>query len=185
VESSSNLGESYYLDGSDWLDLYDFDETANFCMKGLGNSWSPTEPDLECNGSISLSAKPGATVSGGFTVENIGEPLSSLGWEISEYPDWGTWEFIPSNGDYLKPEGGAFTVEISVDAPREQNQNFSGNIKIANKADSSDYSIIHVSLVTSKNKQSDLFQFSERFKERFPILGKLIQLSIFNKLLYI
>jgi C1A family cysteine protease len=185
VESASNLGESYYLDGSDWLDLYDFDETANFCMKGLGNSWSPTEPDLDCQGNISWSAKSGATVHGNFTVENIGEPLSSLGWEISEYPDWGTWKFIPSNGDYLKPEGGVFTVEVSVDAPREQDQNFSGNIKIVNKADSSDYSIIHVSLVTPKNKQSDLFQFLERFMERFPILGKLLQLPIFNKLLYI
>jgi hypothetical protein len=185
VESASNLGESYYLDGSDWLDLYDFNETANFCMKGLGNSWSPTEPDLESHGSISWAVKPGATVNGSFTVENGGEPLSSLGWEISEYPSWGTWEFIPSNGDYLKPEGGAFTVEVFVDAPLKQNQNFSGSIKIVNKADSSDYSMIHVSLVTSKNKRSDLFQFSERFMERFPILGKLLQLPIFNKLLYI
>jgi len=36
VKSSSNPGESYYSDGSgNWLDLYDYNNTANFCIKGL------------------------------------------------------------------------------------------------------------------------------------------------------
>ncbi len=35
VESASQRGQSYYLSGSDWLDLYDVDSTANFCIKGL------------------------------------------------------------------------------------------------------------------------------------------------------
>ncbi len=42
VESSANPGESYYLIGSDWYDLYDFEfeetswnGTANFCLKAL------------------------------------------------------------------------------------------------------------------------------------------------------
>ena len=35
VESASNPGESYYYEGSTWLDLYDFNNTANFCIKGL------------------------------------------------------------------------------------------------------------------------------------------------------
>ena len=38
VESSSNPGESYYLNGSAWEDLYDFDSSANFCIKGLAVS---------------------------------------------------------------------------------------------------------------------------------------------------
>jgi len=185
VESSSKPGESYYLSGSDWFDLYDFDETANFCIKGLGNPWSPTEPDLDAHGYISWAVRPGKTVKSNFTVENIGEPLSSLGWEISEYPSWGTWTFIPSNGDYLKPEGGVFAVEVSVDVPPKKNQNFSGDIKIVNKADSSDYAMIHVSLATSKNKLSDFFHTSEKFMERFPIFEKLLRLPIFNKLIYI
>ena len=52
--------------------------------------------DLDCEGYIDLSdAKPNSTVSGTITVENIGEPLSELNWEISDYPDWGIWTFDP------------------------------------------------------------------------------------------
>lgn len=35
VESDSEPGQSFYYDGSSWQDLYDFNETANFCIKGL------------------------------------------------------------------------------------------------------------------------------------------------------
>jgi len=35
VVSASSPGQSYYLDGGDWLDLHDYNETANFCIKGL------------------------------------------------------------------------------------------------------------------------------------------------------
>jgi C1A family cysteine protease len=35
VESSSSPGESFYLDGSTWRDLYNLNNSANFCIKGL------------------------------------------------------------------------------------------------------------------------------------------------------
>ncbi len=35
VESASNPGESFYLDGGTWEDLYNFNDTANFCIKAL------------------------------------------------------------------------------------------------------------------------------------------------------
>ncbi len=35
VESSSQPGQSFYRDGSVWSDLYEFNNTANFCIKGL------------------------------------------------------------------------------------------------------------------------------------------------------
>jgi C1A family cysteine protease len=36
VASSAKPGQSFYYDGLTWNDLYDFDSTANFCIKGLG-----------------------------------------------------------------------------------------------------------------------------------------------------
>jgi len=38
VESSSHPGESYYHDGSGWVDFYTEDTTANFCIKALVTS---------------------------------------------------------------------------------------------------------------------------------------------------
>jgi len=38
VISSSRPGQSYYYDGSEYRDLYDFDSTANFCIKALAMS---------------------------------------------------------------------------------------------------------------------------------------------------
>jgi C1A family cysteine protease len=35
VESSSSPGQSYYREDGIWKDLYDDDETANFCIKGI------------------------------------------------------------------------------------------------------------------------------------------------------
>lgn len=35
VESESSPGQSYYRDGGVWLDIYDANDTANFCIKGL------------------------------------------------------------------------------------------------------------------------------------------------------
>jgi len=43
VESSASAGESYYYDGTEWIDFYTyddpsgFDQTGNFCMKALVN----------------------------------------------------------------------------------------------------------------------------------------------------
>lgn len=35
VESASKPGESFYRSGDEWLDLYDLNDTANFCIKAL------------------------------------------------------------------------------------------------------------------------------------------------------
>ncbi len=54
VESSSSPGQSYYRDGSTWVDLYDYefsnptwDHTANFCIKGLATGEYVMPPDPE------------------------------------------------------------------------------------------------------------------------------------------
>ena len=134
-------------------------------------------PDLNCVGALSwVDVKSGDVVTGSFTVENIGEPNSELDWEVESYPDWGTWTFTPSNGDDLTPKDGVTTVEVSVVAPDKKNKEFYGGIKIVNMEAGGDQCYIRVSLATPRiNTISPLlFQFLERFIQRFPFLECLL-----------
>ncbi len=113
----------------------------------------PEEPDLTCIGSLGWTdVQPGSTVTGSFTVKNIGDPGSKLDWQISEWPDWGTWTFVPSSGNNL-PKDGTTTVQVTVVAPSEGNQLFSGNLKVINKDNAADYEIISVSLATPLDQE--------------------------------
>jgi hypothetical protein len=129
-------------------------------------------PDLECKGSFSwTNLKPGETVNGNFIVKNSGDADSILNWTITEYPEWGTWYFTPSNGDNLKPEDGTISIDVEVIAPIIQETNFSGHIKIENKENASDYEIINVSLTTSKAKEFNiLLYFLEKLLYNFPLI---------------
>ena len=145
VKSTAHFGESYMKFGNRWVDLHFINPSANFCIKGLGISFTPTKPDLECNGSIKLrDIKPGSRVKTSFIVKNAGEPLSNLDWEIVEWPEWGKWEFSPSSMENLKAESKGIEVEVSVVIPNEKNSTFEGAIKVINKDNSSDYEIIPV-----------------------------------------
>jgi hypothetical protein len=133
------------------------------------------EPDLDCSGTLSWTdVEPGSTVEGSFTVENNGEPGSELDWEITEWPDWGSgssWTFTPSSQDNLTPEDGPVTVEVEVVAPDEEEQEFTGEIKIINNENPNDYCIIPALLITPVNQhssQSQLRQLLQRIIERFP-----------------
>jgi hypothetical protein len=55
----------------------------------------------------------------------------------------------------LTPEAGPITVQVSVVAPNEKNQQYSGEVKIVNKKNSSDFYIIKVSLATPKTGESN------------------------------
>jgi hypothetical protein len=111
-------------------------------------------PDLECNGELIWSnIEPGATVEGSFEVSNEGDDFSSLNWEIESFPDWGTWTFEPDSGTDLSPEEGTIMVNVSVVAPNDTGTEFTGEIKVVNADNISDYEIISVSLSTPKNKQ--------------------------------
>jgi C1A family cysteine protease len=174
VESSAKPGQSFYLQDATWYDLHEVDETANFCIKALTNAWTPTEPDLECTGSLQWTdIHPKETITGTFTVENIGEPLSCLDWEISNYPSWGKWEFTPLNGENLKPEGEPVTVEVVVTSPRQRNQPFDGEIKIVNTLNPEDFSVIHVTLTTTKN--NIINRSIQEFLHNHPLVEQLIQ----------
>ncbi len=146
------------------------------------------EPDLNCDGSLSWSSVlPGNTVEGSFTVENIGEPDSLLDWEVTEWASWGNWIFTPMSGDDLKPSDGPFTVNISVTAPNEKNSEFTGEVKIVNKENISDYCKIPVSLITPyyKNDVNSIFlQLLQKLIQRFPVMEQIFLFYLwFNKML--
>jgi len=137
------------------------------------------EADLDAHGELTwVRAPPGSTVTGSFTVENIGDPGSELDWEVTEWPSWGSWDFDPKSGNNLKPEDGEFTVNVEVVAPDQQNQGYGGEVKIVNKHDSGDFDIIEVSLTTPKNRLVSyplLLRLLERFPHAFPLLRYLLQ----------
>jgi len=134
----------------------------------------PGEANLDCDGSLSwMDIEPGATVTGEFTVENIGETGSLLDWEIVEYPEWGAWTFTPEEGDNLMPENGAVTVEVEVIAPDDPETEFTGEIKIVNSNDPDDYCTIGVSLATPTSQNQ--YHFFARFQEPFPVLYQILK----------
>ncbi len=61
VESSANAEESYYFNGSQWLDFYDYDDpsgymnTGNFCIKGLSVIYTGINSDAGNQNLFSLS----------------------------------------------------------------------------------------------------------------------------------
>ncbi len=82
-------------------------------------------PQVQCDGSIHLTnITPTATITDSFTVENVGTPGSLLDWEITSYPDWGTWTFTPSSGTSLTPEQGPVTINVSIVAPEKKNREY-------------------------------------------------------------
>jgi len=112
------------------------------------------KPDLVCNGSLNwIDIQPGSTVTGNFSVKNIGDPGSKLNWEVTEWPSWGTWTFNPSSGGNL-PKDGTTIVQVTAVAPNQQYYQFNGHIKIVNIDNAADYEIIPVSLATPLNQPS-------------------------------
>ena len=112
----------------------------------------PDNTGLEGNGFLNWDNVPaGKTVTGSFTIRNIGIPESKIDWEVMSWPDWGSWTFSPNLGEDLMPENGDLTIDVTVVAPEKKEKEFAGYIKIVNIDDSSDYCLIHISLITPKN----------------------------------
>jgi hypothetical protein len=114
-------------------------------------------------------------VNSSFTIENIGETGSNLEWEIAEYPEWGNWTFYPNSGVGLTPEVGLLKVNVTVIAPENETMIFTGNLKVINKHNNSDYCYIPVYLETPKNKIKSL-NLKGLFLEHFPLLERLLGL---------
>jgi hypothetical protein len=135
--------------------------------------------NLFCNGSLNWAdVKPGATMTGSFTVENVGAAATNLSWEITGWPEWGTWTFTPSEGNHLTPEDGPITVSVSVVAPRKWNKEFTGQISIVNTENSSDNDTISVSLATPYVFHPPILGILQALMERFPHAFPLLRLLL-------
>ena len=128
-------------------------------------------PNLDCSGNLEWTdVTPGDTVTGSFTVSNIGDSGSLLDWEIDDEPGWGTWTFTPESGMDLTPEASPTTVQVKVVAPAEQKTEFTGEIRIVNMEDSNDYCTIPVRLVTPKNQHSTTSQILQLLQQHLHLL---------------
>ena len=181
VKSAASPGESYYKKGSTWIDLCDhefsdpsWDRSANFCIKGLTGERIAAVPDLSVEGELTWEkVKPNMEARGSFTVENIGEEYSELDWTITEWPDWGDWTFTPKGGIDLLPVDGKITVEVSVMVPEDENKEFTGDVKVVNTNNESDFEIIEVYLKTPRDR-GIYFNFLIKLLDRFPILQQIL-----------
>lgn len=160
-----------------WIPLWDplsSAEPIDFAFVITGGE--PPVPDLDCDGALNwLRVKPGSTVTGTFSVGNIGDVGSMLDWEVTSWPAWGNWTFTPSNGTI--PAGNWVTVTATCVAPNQQNQQFTGNIEVCNKDDSTDCCSIPVTLKTPMSNlymNPIILQFLEKFFETFPILKWIV-----------
>jgi len=91
---------------------------------------------------------PDSVQVGFIRLHNAGTLGSKLDWEIIAWPDWGTWTFEPRNGYDLTPTDGPIIVNVSVRAPNQEYQSFSGNIQIRNTNDENDSVTLPVRLTT-------------------------------------
>jgi len=108
-------------------------------------------PNLECYGTLTwIDVEPGGTVTDTFIVKNIGETGSKLDWKVQSWPNWGTWTFDPQSENDL-PKDGTTNVQVTVVAPDDTNTEFTGEVKVVNKEDNTDYCTIPVSLTTPVN----------------------------------
>jgi len=124
--------------------------------------------DLYCEGTIEWeNVTVGSTQTGSIDVENVGGGL--LSWDIVKTPSWGEWSFDPNGGDDLG-SGESIPVQVTVIAPDEKNQQYSGQIKIQNNDNPDDFCTIDVRLSTPMNKPSLFYNFFERLIQRFPAL---------------
>jgi hypothetical protein len=163
-----------HCESTDWFQIKIDDVTVT----NIFTSEPPEDiPDLSCAGSLNwASITPGDTVTGTFTVSNVGDAGSLLNWEIQSYPSWGTWTFTPESGVGLTPEAGAVTVTVEVVAPMDKNTEFTGQVVLVNSDNSSDTCIIEVVLATPVSYQSPFMVFIQRLVQRFPLLAFIFNL---------
>jgi len=135
------------------------------------------DSDLVCWGELTWTdVQPGETVNGKFYLRNAGI-TGDLHWEISEWPEWGTWDF----GSYFPkiPPGGYWIAFVNVTAPDQENETFTGYVKVINKNNASDFCIIDVSLATPVSQfqsNQQIPRFMQSIIERYPVMRQVLGL---------
>ena len=136
-------------------------------------------PDLEASGSLSWTdVKPGTAEEGSFEVSNSGDDGSILDWEIVNWPDWGEWTFTPANGTNLNPDDGPVNILVEVIAPDESNTEFTGDIRIINSNNASDYCLIPVIMKTPKSitfSCSIFLRLLDQYIQSFPFFRHILR----------
>jgi len=147
VESKSAPDQSFYrYDGGDWLDLYDYDNTANFCIKALTYEQSmkvgPSDV-FECEGP---SGGPFSPVSKSYSF--VHKYYESIKYEVSHDPD-SDWLTLTGDidGELLPFETAAVTVEINGNAAQLCEGLHTGVVYFMNLDDSLDNTSRTVQLI--------------------------------------
>jgi hypothetical protein len=151
----------------------------------------PHVPDLDCSGSLQWTdVHPGATVTGSFQVNNIGDNGSLLNWTVNtSLFTWGTWSFTPDQGGNLTPEAGPFTVAVSVVAPNEKKANFEAYIRVENQNDPTDFDVIPVTLTTPAHGNIPhipfLYELFIQFLQQHPCIESLWNFFLHGRLPFV
>jgi hypothetical protein len=161
--------------------------TLDACFQLIGNG-DEVVPDLEGGGNLVWEdVSIDSMINGTVTISNVGDSGSMVEWEVQSVPeDWGVnWSirwFI--NGIKADFEGGfvgsteSEVLFVEVQAPSKKNQEFSGEIVIANVDNPNDIVTINVACNTPRSKvfQTPLFDIIEKFPPIYSIISQLLKL---------
>jgi hypothetical protein len=166
---------SDYFGFAFWTDSFDvFGYSADMCFQLTTKQ--EAIPLICCDPMVMSwdNVKPGDTVEGKFHVWNCGDEGSSLSWQVDSWPDWmtdGGVVFTPASGTEVY--GGPGTeVSFTFTAPAEEEQTYSGKVKVINTDDPSDYCDMPVELKTPRTR-GIFFNFLEYIVNQFPMLKAL------------
>ena len=105
VDSAANPGESFYRDGGVWTDLNGFNNTANFCIKGLAVEYTALE--LSFPDGLPEYLDPGVAYAITIDITDVAE---------SYVPDSGLLHYRYDGGDFLTtpivPDGESFRAVL-------------------------------------------------------------------------